>query len=551
MKDEQSVRRITRKADTSGQLPLSLDGLSDSAAQQSDTKRISGAISFVEPDARLLQIGFLDDHLQSMGLNDVIVIDKALKTMDWSLFEAAYKSGGRSPYSPRAMVGLILYGTLNGKGSLRELETLARDSLSTMRLTGGISPDHSAIGRFLSRHAELMTKEFFQELADYVLKETCSDIKRTAGDGTIIEAAASRFATVKREALERRLARAKQQREELAANDQGEEKQIRQAQSLIEELEEAEKELAKREAARKAKGKDPSRVQINPREIDAVNQPLKQQGYGVSYKPSVIANDQRIIVGHGVHASSETIVGVELLAQVSAMGTLVESSWDAGYSCEVMLEQESKLGVNLLIPEGRTLSSDWSKPNCKQYPKSQFSYDAQTDSYRCPADQILKFSYQCRGNAAGRAYSAYKCRVCSSCEQRDRCTKSKTGRTIKRYKSDKLRESMREKFEDEAVRERYRQRAGWVEPVFSQLRLSQGLNRFRRKGLAGVRLEFAVHALAYNLGRLIALIYPLKRLYRALTNAPIVPREHESFEKHQNRLWAAICQRPSNCHLAA
>jgi len=44
-----------------------------------------------------------------------------------------------------------------------------------------------------------------------------------------------------------------------------------------------------------------------------------------------------------------------------------------------------------------------------------------------------------------------------------------------------------------------------VEPVFSALRQQQGLSRFRRRGLAGAKREFSLHALAYNLARALAL----------------------------------------------
>ena len=54
------------------------------------------------------------------------------------------------------------------------------------------------------------------------------------------------------------------------------------------------------------------------------------------------------------------------------------------------------------------------------------------------------------------------------------------------------------------ARERYIKRQAMVEPVFSHLRYRQGLNRFRRKGLTGVRLEFSLHAMAYNLSRAVA-----------------------------------------------
>jgi hypothetical protein len=49
-------------------------------------------------------------------------------------------------------------------------------------------------------------------------------------------------------------------------------------------------------------------------------------------------------------------------------------------------------------------------------------------------------------------------------------------------------------------------RQAWVEPVFSVLRGNQNLNRFRRKGLAGVQVEFGLHVLSYNIGRLIAFL---------------------------------------------
>ncbi len=51
------------------------------------------------------------------------------------------------------------------------------------------------------------------------------------------------------------------------------------------------------------------------------------------------------------------------------------------------------------------------------------------------------------------------------------------------------------------------QRQAMVEPVFSHLRLIQGLTRFRRLGLAGVKREFALHVLAYNLSRAVATLF--------------------------------------------
>ena len=53
------------------------------------------------------------------------------------------------------------------------------------------------------------------------------------------------------------------------------------------------------------------------------------------------------------------------------------------------------------------------------------------------------------------------------------------------------------------------------------------LRRFRRKGLAKVRLEFSIHAAAYNLGRALAALcggsFVLSRLWRAWTRCAIQP----------------------------
>ena len=516
MNQRTAHRRQTRQANSSGQIPLSLAYPDDDMRlEKPETVR---PMKFVEPDPGRIQID-LKTHLINSGYCHVFVIDQALKAQDWSLFEAAYRPGGRPPYAPRLMAGLIAYGTLIGKSSLRELESVARDNISALWLTGGIMPDHSAIGRFIQHHAELLTDSFFSGMVQYVLEKTGSDVARTAGDATVIEGAGSRFATVKREALEKRVARARDRHEQLSRDKQIDHKALARAKEKLSTLEQAEQKLIEREAIRKKKGKDPSRVQINANEPDAVNQPLKHQGYGSSYKPGVIANANRIIVGHGVHASSEPLLGVELLKQAGLFGQLHESSWDAGYCAEVMLEQEKSQHVRLLIPEGQTVSSDWTQPNTRQYPKSRFRYDAKSDTYRCPADKTLTAISSYKGNGRSRSYVQYGTSACKSCGKREQCTTSKSGRRVKRYKGDSYREVMRERLLDESTRERYRQRAGWVEPVFSQLRLQQGLNRFRRKGLDGVKVEFAIHAAAYNLGRLIALCQVLRTLYKWRTTS--------------------------------
>ena len=97
----------------------------------------------------------------------------------------------------------------------------------------------------------------------------------------------------------------------------------------------------------------------------------------------------------------------------------------------------------------------------------------------------------------------YRCKGSKKCELRERCTSSSRGRGVKRLKGDELKEGMNKVFENERARAIYSKRKAMVEPVFSELRSRHGLNRFHRYGMRGVKLEFSLHCIAYNINRAI------------------------------------------------
>jgi transposase len=65
------------------------------------------------------------------------------------------------------------------------------------------------------------------------------------------------------------------------------------------------------------------------------------------------------------------------------------------------------------------------------FPKEVFEYDPQTDTFTCPAGQLLRRRmYNKRRKTYEYQASA---EICASCYLKDRCTRSKTGRTLKRH----------------------------------------------------------------------------------------------------------------------
>lgn len=242
-------------------------------------------------------------------------------------------------------------------------------------------------------------------------------------------------------------------------------------------------------------------------EPEAVIQPQKNKVvFAASYKPSVLANQARVILACEVHPSSETQVLPALLARADRHGAIEAALLDAGYFSDSVIQAAAAQRIELLCPEGRTQGQDWNKDSQKYYPKSRFVYEPNTDTYRCPQAECLTARERYRGNDTHPAYVLYATAACAHCPVRARCTSAKAGRTLKRYAGDAAKEALRAKMSDPRARQWYRQRQGMVEPVFSQLRGRQGLNRFRRSGLKAVRVEFALHAMAYNLSRALALV---------------------------------------------
>jgi transposase len=494
---QQQIRRRVAAVDTRNQGWLFAGDGADSGVASESTPSVKAAMRFNDPDPHALRINALplEEFLKTNGQRAPLRIRQFLSTLSFVEFEAAYEPGGRPPYAPRAMVGIILSGLMQGISSLRELEQFARVNLGCWWVSGAIMPDHSILGRFIQRHDELLRTGFFDQLVQRVLKVTHTNTAVVAGDGTVIEAAASRYRLLRAEALQAALTEARAK----AASEPNPRRRKR-----IARLEQAKEVLDARRQARKAHGKDPSTVSINPQESDAVVQPQKDQRYAASYKPSVLANTMRVILACELHASSETSVVPALLDTASQHGAIDTALFDAGYCASDILTAMRERHIELLCPEGNSRGADWNKHSDKHFPKSRFVYLADQDGYRCPHNQTLTPVSRYQGNASAPSYVEYGSSACRECPLKHNCTRSATGRTIKRYLIDTEKDALRLKMADPTVRERYKKRQAMVEPVFAQLRGVQGLRRFHRTGLAGARVEFALHALAYNVGRVLA-----------------------------------------------
>ena len=156
--------------------------------------------------------------------------------------------------------------------------------------------------------------------------------------------------------------------------------------------------------------------------------------------------------------------------------------------------------IDLLCPE-ESGAKGRKGPEAPKFGKREFRYDEEADCYLCPAGAKLTYVDRCKASGGRPPYRRYGTDACATCPLRARCTEAKAGRRLKRYEGDELKDAQREVMTQPGARLAYRQRISMVEPPFSVMRGRQRAGRFLRRGLAGARLEFSLHVMAYNLRR--------------------------------------------------
>jgi transposase len=410
----------------------------------------------------------------------VLRLAEAVEELDWSAFVRVYKPGGRPPLHPKRVVGLIIYGLMLKQTSLRELEALARRDLGAWWVAAGLMPDFTTITKFLQRHEAVLTDDFFRQTTALIMKRLNLTRSDLAIDGTVVQAAASTGSALKREALAQKLE---------AAKSEGDDDRVA-------ALEHATTVLNQKQAEREKAGRE-GEAQVSAQEPEAVVQPKKNSAdFELAYKPGVAAHPSGLIVGQTVEPQRETDMVPKLLEQHEGIfGAQPERVMaDSGFSSIQVLALFASKAISALIPSGRGTSQRAGRNGL--FPTSAFTLDKESQAPRCPAGTLMRGGQALQRNQRGQAYREYEGRGCRECPLRAQCTTGKT-RHLKVFEGHELKRAMAQVMSEPAAKQAYKQRAAIVEPVFARLRAA-GMNRFRRRGLRGARLEFALLCVAHN-----------------------------------------------------
>jgi len=183
---------------------------------------------------------------------------------------------------------------------------------------------------------------------------------------------------------------------------------------------------------------------------------------------------------------------VRFRAHLHVRRAVADSKYATGENLRALAER----GIRAYMP---VAEYDRSSPFFHQ---ADFTYDGETDTYRCPQGQTLAF----RGNNYVTGVRTYQAPTAAwaACPVRDRCTDSRQGRRLNRPFDEAYREQARAWRTTAAYEKALRKRRVWVEPRFGAAKDWHGLRRFRLRGLWKVNTEGLLVAAGQNLKRWLA-----------------------------------------------
>ena len=230
-----------------------------------------------------------------------------------------------------------------------------------------------------------------------------------------------------------------------------------------------------------------------------------------------MAAHTRVAVGYNVQVAVDTkhklIVEQQVTNQVVDMGLLTQTAApakevlgvetiavvaDRGYFKIEDIEACEQAGIEPYVPRPQR------GPSVKAglFRKDEFQYDADSDSYVCPAGQRL-YPYSSSLLRGLKKINYTNKLACDDCKIRSQCTNGRF-RTVSRLENEAVLDRMQARLAQRpSVLDRRREA---VEHPFGSIKQWMNQGAFLMRGLEKVRAEFSLTALAYNLRRVLNLV---------------------------------------------
>jgi transposase len=392
-----------------------------------------------------------------------------------------YGSDGNESEDPIVIMKLMLLLFLDDVASERELMKIVNERLDYLWFLhfdlDDEAPDHSVLSKARKRWGKEVFQELFVRIVQQCVEAGLVDGRKIHMDGSLVNANASRDSVRSGPAELIEALRRAYRREETKLDDSSDEPggQSRSRRSEVATVSKT----------------DPEAAVVRKGKVDAAQ---------ARYKNHRAVDDE-----HGVITALCTTAGdvgeddklLELVQQHqqhtgSKVATVVA---DAQYGTNDNFAECEGLGINSHMADYRSAYTN-SGARKGIFKEEDFQYDKESDSYRCPAGKSLK-----RSNSVDRQYVIYRAnrKICSGCELRTQCTRSKHWRSIKRHIHHERIQIARGKSRSGWARSDRRRRMHLMEGSFADAAQNHGFKRARWRGLKRQAIQDLIIATCQNI----------------------------------------------------
>jgi transposase len=437
----------------------------------------------------------------------VRVIDAFVESLDlaglgFSRVEA--EEMGRPSYAPGDLLRLYVYGYLNRVRSSRALEREANRNVEVMWLLHGLTPAFKTIADFRKDHPRAIV-EVCRQLIEFCGKLSLLGGEVVAIDGTKVEAVASHKQAITPKSVEKKIAALDRKiAAHLAGMDEADRDEPPDGAGAMDKaaVAKALQELREKRAKAQQQGEHLEREGLSQQvltEPEAKLMRTARHSYQVAYNAQtavdaahklIVAfdlinegNDQRQL--HPMAVQAKQALKVDQLTAVADAGY---SNGEHGQRCEAD-------GITAIVPRADTVNTEGEQ----YFSRDRFSYDAASDSWRCPAGETLV----CREVSYTEQKKRYWGAPCPGCALKPQCTAASKRKIVRHFHED-ARQAMHER----AIRDPawMRLRREVVEHPYGTIKWLMGYPRFLLRGLKKAKAELALEVMSYNLKRVINIL---------------------------------------------
>ena len=439
--------------------------------------------------------------------NQVRLIDlfvDSLKLADFG-FDFTFVENGRPAYHPADLLKLFIYGYLNRMRSSRVLEKECVRNMELIWLMKSLVPDHNTISNFRKDNPKAIAR-VFRATVNLASHFELIGGSLVAGDSTKLRAQNSKKNNFNPRKIERHIAHIDNKLAEynkVLAQEDGDELLKKEVAAKVRkhQLQKAKylnyKETIDTTGVTQISTSDPDSRQIMTRnnisEVAYNVQTVVDALHNIPIDFKVTNENDSKAMG-GMLRRSKTILGHNNFIAI----------YDKGYhtGSEFAYAERLKIDVLVAIPSVAAHAPDWA------FDVEHFKYDLKTDSFTCPANQILTTNGNWYSKKNGKSITQmkhYKTSACLSCEFFKKCTKNARGRLIERSQHADL--IYANKVRIEKNYETYRRRQAIVEHPYGVIKRQWDFYYIMtKKSIKHASADVGLIFTAYNLKRIFNLI---------------------------------------------